>query len=343
MTRESLQRDKASHATGAARLRGWPHWIPGILALALTMGGCAAGMGDGGTGGAGQGEGGAGGEGDQGASGDGGRGPGATGGAMAGGAGGAAGQGGAGEPAGGEGGAGDDGSAGEGGGSAAGGSPGAGGAAAGGSSATGGAAATGGAPGTGGMAAGTGGAPAAMRPPGALGERYADGVWVIEAEDIPGITQKGWVVGSEGNRRFVEFRGPGISVIEEIPVSSVAHRMELNIWFPERGSFMIRFLNKHNLHDGDNDLWWSGDRVTFHKMHDNNAGEWSYDDSGWVLHLNRIPVGAPTARAFAMAGRSVGFKLDKIVIYRVGTNYNQLPPGKAPCVDADLPACTGDR
>lgn len=253
------------------------------------------------------------------------------------------GSGGEGGMGGGEGGA--SGSAGEGGGGggesgAAGGGSGGGGSAGSGSGGGGSAGGSGGMPSNMGGGGGGGGA---SRPADALGDVFAPGILVVEAEKVPAFTANGWTAGEEAGRRFVEFTGAATGgAVEERPISQVSVAFVLKLWFPAPGVYTVRFLNKHVLHDGDNDLWFSGDGTTFHKLHDNNAGDWSYDDSGWVLNLNRVAISAPTVRSFHIAGRSRGFKLDKIVYYVRGTDYTALPPGKPPCVDAELPDCRGD-
>lgn len=149
--------------------------------------------------------------------------------------------------------------------------------------------------------------------------------WVHE-NVLPGFHGEGYVV----------WRGQPDWGPEERPYDSISDpsrilAYRINIVTP--GTYKVKVLNRHLKKDGDNDVWVSVNAGPWGKTYDWQVDEWSVDERGkWALY--QLQKGIYTIE---IAGRSSGFCIDRILIYRndprdeelVLRAVNESPSGRA--------------
>jgi hypothetical protein len=110
-----------------------------------------------------------------------------------------------------------------------------------------------------------------------------------------------WQEGAHDARPYEPFKEPD---------SVLTYRFSVET----EGRYLIKLRNRHSREDGDNDVWVSVDRQPYRKYYDWNQHAWTWDETGsWAYY--RL---APGEHVLEIAGRSHGFAIDRIVIYRDG-------------------------
>jgi len=110
-----------------------------------------------------------------------------------------------------------------------------------------------------------------------------------------------WQEGADDVRPYTPFKEPD---------SVLTYRFKVAV----EGRYAIKLRNRHVREDGDNDVWLSINRQEFRKYYDWNVHAWTWDETGsWANH--RL---MPGEHLLEIAGRSHGFAIDRIVIFRDG-------------------------
>lgn len=110
-----------------------------------------------------------------------------------------------------------------------------------------------------------------------------------------------WQEGADDVRVYAPFKEPD---------SVLTYRFTIDV----EGRYLIKLRNRHTREDGDNDVWVSVNRGEYQKHYDWNVNTWTWDETGsWAHH--RLAAGE---HVLELAGRSHGFAIDRIVIFRDG-------------------------
>lgn len=135
--------------------------------------------------------------------------------------------------------------------------------------------------------------------------------WKKEKE-FPGYTGEGYVIW-RGESNW----GPESKAYDSISPNDVIS-YEIEIANP--GTYYVKVLNYHRKEDGDNDVWTSVNKGEWGKTYDWQVGTWTLDERGdWARR--RLEKGR---NIIEIAGRSVGFAIDQIVLYEESVKRNPL-------------------
>lgn len=161
-----------------------------------------------------------------------------------------------------------------------------------------------------------------------------DGIIVIEAEfPKQTLSNEGWTKGDTLRGFFgdgyVVWRGTPDWGPESRPYDSFLGQSVLTYHFRIKnpGVYNIKIRNYHMKKDGDNDVWTSVDGGEWGKTYDWQTREWTPDERGaWAKR--KLEAGDHRVE---LAGRSKGFCIDRIIIFKDGIaadNVAQLPASK---------------
>jgi hypothetical protein len=131
-------------------------------------------------------------------------------------------------------------------------------------------------------------------------ERVQDG----EASGGAAVIWRGpgtWQEGADDVRPYAPFKEPD---------SVLTYRFTVDA----EGRYLIKLRNRHAREDGDNDVWVSVNGQEYRKYYDWNVNTWTWDETGSWAH-QRLK---PGEHVLELAGRSHGFAVDRIVIFRDG-------------------------
>jgi hypothetical protein len=151
-----------------------------------------------------------------------------------------------------------------------------------------------------------------------------EGPLVIEAESTSSTLREGaWerLRDDKASRgAAVIWRGPGTwqegsgDVRPYTPFEEPDSVLTYRFTVPVEGRYLIKLRNRHAREDGDNDVWVSVNGQEYRKYYDWNVNTWTWDETGsWAYH--RL---TPGQHLLEIAGRSHGFAIDRIVIFRDG-------------------------
>lgn len=154
-------------------------------------------------------------------------------------------------------------------------------------------------------------------------QETAPGLIVVETESLQNDPAN-WAKLTADGETFQKFTGGnntfgGAGTTPLDTITNANNIMEFKVLIPKSGNYYIRISNYHAKEDGDNDVWFWTDMATaeaaqtnWSKFHDHNANMWTWDESGDWINPEGFAGGIYTLR---YAGRSSGFKIDRIVIY----------------------------
>ena len=156
-------------------------------------------------------------------------------------------------------------------------------------------------------------------PPGVPVFEARDGVIVIEVEsckpqgdwkpekDLKGFTGKGYYTWRGGD----SFRTPGKGKLMYV------------VRVPEDGTYQMAIHNRHDFQDStlENDCWTRMDEGKWLKTFSSKRGEWTWHTRHEHSHSKKIPASyelTAGVHLFQMSGRSKGFSIDRVHLYRDG-------------------------
>ena len=147
-----------------------------------------------------------------------------------------------------------------------------------------------------------------------------DGFVVIETESVnQALDPEEWVLADEPEgytgQGYLRWEGEGNMYKDPLVHDALSYPDEVLrylVWVNNPGEYAVHIRNIHELADGDNDVWFSINGSHFDKVWDHDVKEFTwteYDKWTWPLHegVNEI----------ALAGRSAGFGIDRIVLHKV--------------------------
>lgn len=153
-----------------------------------------------------------------------------------------------------------------------------------------------------------------------------DGVVVIEAENmqnynestsswkvyttVPGYTGTSALRATKGNTYNAAFTRNYTQITD--PTAKLTYFFMVD----SDGDYIINVRNRHELLDGDNDVWISVNESQWKKQYDHTEGEYSYDESDYSYNLAR------GLNKVEFAPRSNNFCLDRIVVHKRGVPEN---------------------
>lgn len=158
-----------------------------------------------------------------------------------------------------------------------------------------------------------------------LWQEAAPGVVVIMATSTRSPLQpERWerVPGPEGEDGpgAVIWRGPGTwqdavhGARPYVPFADRAFVLRYAFRVEQPGRYHVKVRNSHQHHDGDNDVWISVNESSYQKHYDWQENQWTFDETGvWATH--ELAAGE---HRLELGGRSYGFAIERIVIYRDG-------------------------
>ena len=153
---------------------------------------------------------------------------------------------------------------------------------------------------------------------------------ILQIEDLPAhyFKDQAWELGTtykgfHGNG-YAIWKGTAISGNDSQPGDEPDRYLRLKIRIKEAGTYFIKLRNYHQSRDGDNDVFIrtpGQEENNFRKYYDHDVNAWTLDETGdWATH--QLEKGT---HMLEIAGRSHGFAIDELLIYKEGTVLPQPP------------------
>lgn len=160
----------------------------------------------------------------------------------------------------------------------------------------------------------------------------AEGYWQPVADSLKGYTGSGaFVWQNTGNM----YKDP---LVIDAPKTDGNYKLTYQIFVPDSGEYVAKVRNYHQLEDGDNDVWFNYNKTIYQKLWDHDPGQWTWSEArANIKTYQPFPLNAGI-NTINICGRSKGFAIDRIAIFKKGTPEEQwsspdLP--ESPLVEAD--------
>ncbi|MBD3274187.1 MAG: hypothetical protein GF372_02695 [Candidatus Marinimicrobia bacterium] len=157
--------------------------------------------------------------------------------------------------------------------------------------------------------------------------KMENGVVTIEIESVvEGRIQQGhWekvsdITGYSGSTALI-FNGDGNMYRDPLVYDAPkpVNKLSYQIWVDEPGEYVVKIRNYHQQEDGDNDIWFSYNKTIYQKLWDHDAKQWTWSEArSYIGNYQPFPLRKGINR-IDIVGRSKGFTLDKMVIFKAGT------------------------
>jgi len=161
--------------------------------------------------------------------------------------------------------------------------------------------------------------------------KMEEGIIAIEIESVnEGTIQQGhWeivsgITGYSGSTAL-KFNGEGNMYRDPLVYDAPkpVNKLSYQIWVDEPGEYVVKIRNYHEMEDGDNDIWFSFNKTIYQKLWDHDAKQWTWSEArSYIGNYQPFPLHKGINR-IDIVGRSKGFTLDKMVIFKAGTPRDQ--------------------
>ena len=147
----------------------------------------------------------------------------------------------------------------------------------------------------------------------AEGENTAEGYWQPVADSLSGYTGTGaYIWQNTGNM----YKDP---LVIDAPKTDGNYKLTYQIFVPDSGEYVAKVRNYHQLEDGDNDVWFNYNKTIYQKLWDHDPGQWNWSEAiANIKTYQPFPLNAGI-NTINILGRSKGFAIDRIAIFKKGT------------------------
>lgn len=141
----------------------------------------------------------------------------------------------------------------------------------------------------------------------------SEGYWQKVPDSIQGYSGETALIWTgEGN----SYKDP---LVIDAPQTDGPYKLRYQVYIPEAGEYDLKIRNYHQHEDGDNDIWISLNGGIYQKLWDHEAQQWSWNEARANISTYQ-PVQLPAGiNTIDMLGRSRGFIMDRMVIFKKGT------------------------